>query len=165
MAVREIVLYPDPRLREACRPLDPSGDAAQGIVQDLWDTLDAHVGVGLSAPQIGHMVRAIVVDATRAKHPCLHHGRIALLNPVIVLAEGKTTFREGCMSVPDLVAHIQRAERLTLAGLLPDGRQVTISPEGFEAVIVQHEIDHLDGVLFIDRVRRARDLKPRTSGG
>jgi peptide deformylase len=161
MAVREIIRYPNPILRQPCRPADPSDPETRAVVQDLWDTLDAHVGVGLSAPQVGCSVRVIVVDATRSKRPCRNHGRLAVLNPKIVLSEGKASFREGCMSVPDLVAYIQRAERVTVAGMRPDGRQVTISPEGFEAVIVQHEIDHLDGILFIDRVRHARDLKPR----
>jgi peptide deformylase len=161
MPVQPIVLYPNGVLRETCRPADPSDPVTQQVVRDLGDTLDDHIGVGIAAPQIDRPLRIIVVDASRARRPCPNHGRVVLLNPEIVLAEGKITFREGCMSIPDLVAYIQRAERVTVAALRPDGTRVTLTAVGFEAVVLQHEIDHLDGVLFIDRVRRARDLKPR----
>ncbi|MCX7013367.1 MAG: peptide deformylase [Candidatus Sumerlaeota bacterium] len=161
MAVRPIVLYPNPILREKARHADPASEEVRRALQDLWDTLDDHTGVGLAAPQIGRPLRMIVVDATRARHPVSNHGRVALLNPRLLTAEGRISVREGCLSIPDLVAHVPRAERVTVAGTLPDGRPATLAPEGFEAVIFQHEIDHLDGVLFIDRVRRARDLKAR----
>jgi peptide deformylase len=161
MPVRPIVLYPNPILRRKAGHADPESAETRQALQDLWDTLDGHVGVGLAAPQIGHSLRIIVVDASRARRPVANHGRIALLNPQIILAEGETAFREGCLSIPDLVAHIRRAERAAVAGLLPDGRRTTLTSEGFEAVVFQHEIDHLDGILFIDRVRHARDLKTR----
>lgn len=161
MPERPVVLYPNPILRERCAHANPENAQTQQVIRDLWDTLDSHVGVGLAAPQIGHATRIVVVDATRARRPCRNHGRLALLNPAIVLSEGTISFREGCMSIPELVAYIRRAERVTVAATLPDGERTTLSTDGFEAVILQHEIDHLDGVLFIDHVRRARDLKLR----
>lgn len=161
MPRREILLYPDPFLRRRCRPAEPGSPEVEQAVQDLWDTLDSHVGVGLAAPQIGYDLRVIVVDASRARRPVPHHGRIALVNPEIVLAEGEVVFREGCLSIPDLVAYIRRAGQVTVAGFLPEGRRTTLIAEGFEAVVFQHEIDHLDGILFIDRVHRARDLQLR----
>ena len=161
MPIRPIVLYPNPILRGKAGHADPAEAETQRAIRDLWDTLDDHEGVGLAAPQIGYSLRIIVVDATRARQPVPNHGRVALLNPQVLLGEGRISLREGCLSIPDLVAHIRRPERTTIAGLLPDGQKTTISPGGFEAVIFQHEIDHLDGVLFIDRVRRARDLKAR----
>ncbi|OPZ10225.1 MAG: Peptide deformylase [candidate division BRC1 bacterium ADurb.BinA364] len=163
MPVRPILLLPNPLLRQTAPPADWAAPDTARVIQDLWDTLDSHVGVGLAAPQIGESLRAIVVDATRARRPAANHGRLALLNPRILLAEGRISFREGCLSVPDLVAHISRAERVAVAALAPDGSPLTIEAEGFEAVILQHEIDHLNGQLFIDRVRRARDLKPRSA--
>jgi peptide deformylase len=161
MAQREIVLYPADVLRQKAADADPGDPAVQEAVRDLWDTLDGHTGVGIAAPQIGESVRIIAVDATRARKPVPNHGRIALLNPEIVAREGEISFREGCMSIPDLVARIHRANRITVTGILPDGSPRKITAEGFEAVILQHEIDHLGGVLFIDRIRNARDLKPR----
>jgi peptide deformylase len=161
MPVRDIELYPSEVLRQKAADADPADPAVRDAVQDLWDTLDSHTGVGIAAPQIGAPLRIIAVDATRARKPVPNHGRIALLNPEIVAREGEISFREGCMSIPDLVARIHRASRITVTGITPDGTPRTITAEGFEAVIFQHEMDHLDGVLFIDRIRNARDLKPR----
>ena len=162
MAVpKEIVLYPDPLLRQVSAPASPGVPQTRLAVEELEATLDNHQGVGISAPQIGHLLQIIVVDATRAKRPVENHGRLVLLNPKIALAEGKASFREGCMSIPDLVAYVPRADQITITAQYPDGTPTVLTAEGFESVILQHEIDHLNGVLFIDRVRRARDIKPR----
>jgi peptide deformylase len=161
MPERSIVLYPNPILRKQAEAVAQGDERVKAVVQDLLDTLDSHVGVGIAAPQIGESVRIIAIDATRARRPVRNHGRLVLVNPEIVAREGRTSFREGCMSVPDLVAQIERSERVTVAAHKPDGEPLTIMAEGFEAVILQHEIDHLDGILFIDRVHSARDLKPR----
>jgi peptide deformylase len=162
MPAKPVILYPDPLLRTRAADIENIRDADRDLIRDLWDTLDAHAGVGLAAPQIGALYRIIVVDATRARRPVPNHGRLTLLNPTVLLNEGRISFREGCMSIPDLVAHVPRAEKISVAALLPDGSQTVIEAEGFEAVVLQHEIDHLDGVLFIDRVKRARDIKPRS---
>lgn len=161
MAVKPVVLYPDPILRAVAAPVDPTAEETAEALRDLWDTLDSHVGVGIAAPQIGVSSRIILVDATRAKRPVPNHGRLALLNPEIVLAEGEVSFREGCLSLPDMVAQVRRSNRVTVAAQTCEGEALTITAEGFEAVILQHEIDHLNGVLFIDRVRSARDIKIR----
>lgn len=157
----KLILYPNPLLRMPCAPAQPNTPETRQVIDRLSQELDNHVGVGIAAPQLGSLLRVIIVDATRARRPVENHGRLVMLNPKIVLSEGKTSFREGCMSVPDLVAYVPRAAKVTLAAQQPDGQPVAISAEGFEAVILQHEIDHLDGILFIDRVRRARDIKPR----
>ncbi len=161
MPVREIVLYPDPVLRARAPDADPADPRVREAARDLEDTLDSHAGVGIAAPQIGESLRIVVVDATRARKPVPNHGRVVLLNPEILAREGDITFREGCMSIPDLVARIPRAAKVTVTGQTLEGAPRTLVAEGFEAVIFQHEIDHLDGVLFIDRIRSARDLKPR----
>lgn len=162
MPVREIRLYPDPILRQRSANLECGAPETAQVVQDLWDTLDSHTGVGLAAPQIGHAVRAIVIDATRARRPVRNHGRLALLNPQILETRGMASFREGCLSVPEMVAHVRRAEHVTVVATLPDGAPITVMSEGFEAVILQHEIDHLNGIVFVDRVSSARDLKFRS---
>lgn len=165
MTIRAVVKYPNEILRHRSLPVDPDADDVTALIRDMWDTLDAHGGVGLAAPQIGSLLRIIVVDATRARRPVANHGRLCLINPQLLDTEGATAFREGCMSVPDLVARIPRSQRVVVAGHLPDGSPVTIISEGFEAVVFQHEIDHLDGILFIDRVHSASDLRPRASNG
>ena len=160
-ASKEIVLYPDPLLRMTSEPAAFDDPATRQVIEELEATLDNHLGVGISAPQIGHLRQVIVVDATRAKRPVTNHGRLVLLNPKIVLSEGKASFREGCMSIPDLVAYVPRADQITVTAENANGEPVVLTADGFESVILQHEIDHLNGVLFIDRVRRARDIKPR----
>ncbi len=162
MPVAKILLYPDPTLRMICASANAQKDETRKVIQNLCDTLDAGYGVGIAAPQIGAMLRIIIVDATRAKRPTANHGRLVLLNPQIVVSEGDISFREGCMSLPDLVGQVPRAEKVTIAARDVNGEPLVLSTEGYEAVILQHEIDHLDGVLFIDRVRRARDIKPRS---
>jgi len=161
LAVRPILTLPHPILRTVCAAARAPAEAWAGVIRDLWDTLDSHVGVGIAAPQIGENVRIVAVDASRAKRPVPNHGRLTLVNPVIVQREGRISFREGCLSVPDYVAHVERAAHIVVSAWDARGTPVSFAAEGFEAVVIQHEIDHLDGVLFIDRVRRARDLKPR----
>ncbi len=162
MAVRTILTLPHPILRQVCPEATLPPTQWSQVIQDLWDTLDNHVGVGIAAPQIGELIRIMAVDASRAKRPVANHGRLTLVNPVIVQREGRISFREGCLSVPQYVAHIERAARIVVTAWDANGNPFTLATEGFEAVVIQHEIDHLDGILFIDRVKRARDLKARS---
>jgi peptide deformylase len=160
MAIREILLLPDARLKQVSAPVGEVDEAVRALAHDLAETLDASPGVGLAAPQIGALVRMIIVDAGRhPRHP--GQGRFLLLNPEVVAAEGEQLFREGCLSVPEYTANIRRAASVSVRGRRLDGEIVTIAAEGFEAVVFQHEIDHLDGILFLDRVAHRRDLFPR----
>jgi peptide deformylase len=156
MARRDIILFPHPGLKEVCREIPEPTAATHRLLKDLSDTLDRSPGVGLAAPQIGVPLRAVVVDVNRAarpgKAPPLNHGRLTLLNPRVAKAEGELVFREGCLSVPDFLADIRRAARVRVEAWSAEGTPVAIETEGFEAVALQHEIDHLDGVLFLDRV-------------
>lgn len=156
MAVRDILLFPHPLLKTPCRAASDVDDAARALLKDLSDTMYASPGVGLAAPQIGALVRAVAVDVTRpspsGKPPPPGHGLILLLNPRVVKAEGEQKFREGCLSIPDFLADIRRAARVRVEGMDGDGRPAAVEAEGFEAVALQHEIDHLDGFLFLDRV-------------
>lgn len=160
--MREIVLYPDPRLRRKAYPIEPGSDEARALAEALEATLAAHIGVGIAAPQIGESRRMIRIDLTRAKRPVPHHGPMTLLNPEVVLREGRVVFQEGCLSIPGLVARVPRARRVKVVARGVEGEEIRLEAEGFEAVVLQHEIDHLDGILFLDRVRRARDVRVRS---
>lgn len=148
MAVREILLFPNPILKTVCEPVDPNSEETKQLVQDLIDTVEASPGVGLAAPQIGVAKRAFVVDV----RPKPGAGLLVLLNPEIVSANGPKTGREGCLSIPDFTAKVRRPQEIIVRGLNPEGRSIVVHSSGFEAVCIQHEIDHLDGVLFLDRV-------------
>jgi peptide deformylase len=160
MALRSLRLFPDPLLKEVSAAFSSVGADAVALLDDLADTLDAMPGVGLAAPQIGDSRRAVIVDVTRGARPGKptpkNHGRLALINPSIVRVEGTQTFREGCLSVPEFLADIVRAAWVRVEAWDRDGRPVVIETDGFEAVALQHEIDHLDGLLFLDRVADIR---------
>jgi peptide deformylase len=94
----------------------------------------------------------VVIDCSLALKPCANHGLLALINPVISRSEGKRLGREGCLSIPDFTGNVVRAEKITVNAMTTNGAQTRVEAEGFEAVVLQHEIDHLDGILFLDRV-------------
>ncbi len=163
MAVKKIIQYPDPILRENSDPASGVGERERSVIADLVDTMRSSPGVGLAAPQIGELVRIIVVDVT-PKSAGL--GLIALVNPVVTATDGTKCVREGCLSIPEYTADIERAEAVTIKGLNELGEDLTIKSSGFEAVALEHEIDHLDGVLFIDRIKSIKSLyKRRLKGG
>ncbi len=168
MAVRPVILYPDARLKTPCVAVDAVDARIRAAAQDLLDTMDAGPPrtVGIAAPQIGVMERVTIVDTSRnPKYPAAH-GLLVLVNPQIVAHDGEQFFREGCLSLPDYTANIRRHQNITVEALDLDGQPVCIESDGFEAVVLQHEIDHLDGILFLDRVANVKtDLfrrKPRS---
>jgi len=123
------------------------------VAADLLDTMNAHEGcVGLAAPQIDELVRIVVVDVSEHPRAASSNGLLLLVDPMIVAAEGSEVAREGCLSIPHLTANVRRATEITVKAATPDGEPVRITSEGFEARCLLHEIDHLDGVLFLDRV-------------
>jgi peptide deformylase len=147
--VREVLRYPHPALKAVARALEPrEADEIARVAADLVDTMDSfgHC-VGLAATQLGEMVRMVVVDVAGHKKATTTNGRLVLVNPRITHAEGAEVGREGCLSIPELTANVRRAMRIVVEH---DGG--SISSEGFEARCLQHEIDHLDGLLFLDRV-------------
>lgn len=151
MAVRPVLRLPERVLK---RPADPVGDDPyDALVSDLVDTMRASPAcVGLAAPQIGVSARAIVVDVTGHRKTTACHGLVVLLDPLLIDASGPEVGREGCMSVPDLTANVKRAARAVVGGRSADGGELVIATEGFEARAFQHEIDHLNGLLILDRV-------------
>jgi peptide deformylase len=150
--VREVLLHPDPRLKQVARRIEP-GDEARRIASDLVDTMRGGPRtVGVAAPQIGELVRVVVVDCSTHPKAIADHGLLALVNPVVVTAEGSAIGREGCLSIPQITANVRRATDVVVEALDPEGAAVRVEAEGFEARALQHEIDHIDGVLILDRV-------------
>jgi peptide deformylase len=158
MAILKILQYPDPALKKVSKEVLDIDDAVRADIRDLVDTMRASPGVGLAAPQLGILKRIIAVDVT-PKNPA--HGLIVLVDPVITSSTGSKTVREGCLSVPEYTANIKRAEEVTIKGFDADGLDLTIESSGFEAVALQHELDHLDGILFIDRIDSIKSLFKR----
>ena len=154
MAARDVLLFPNPLLKKTARPLGPDGgDEAARVATDLLDTMAAHPGcVGLAAPQLGELVRIVVVDVTGHKKATKTNGLLVLVDPEVVDATGAEVAREGCLSIPHLTANVRRATEIALRAWTPTREPVEVTSEGFEARCLLHEIDHLDGVLFLDRV-------------
>lgn len=167
MAVREVLVYPDPKLKEVCEPIDAFDDSVKQLLQDLVDTMiDAGHSVGVAAPQIGDLRRAAVVDVSKSKlgKKQENHGLMQMVNPEIIKKEGSCVVREGCMSVPDYTGNVTRAEAIVVEYLDEQQRHQVIRADGFEAIAIQHELDHLDGHLFLDRVSSLKtDLFRRKS--
>lgn len=151
MAVRPVHRLPARVLKQRAEAVGPGIDDA--LAQDLIDTMRASPAcVGLAAPQIGVPARAFVLDVSAHKKTTVCHGLVVMFDPVIVSSRGAERGREGCMSVPDLTADVTRARDIVVEGIGPGGERLTIATEGFEARAFQHEIDHLDGLLILDRV-------------
>lgn len=162
MAVLDILKIPDERLRQVSDPVTAFDDALRSFVADLEDTRGAGpAAVGIAAPQVGHFERIVIVDVSGRKK-ISNHGYMVLINPEIAHWEGFEIGREGCLSVPDFTGNVIRATRIKLIACDPCGAPLEFEMEGFEARAVQHEIDHLDGLLFVDRVvSRRTDLFQR----
>lgn len=153
MGVVPVRLFPDPVLSSACAPIGELDDAARQLGHDLLATMRASShSVGVAAPQIGVDLRAFCVDVTGHPKARSCHGELVLFDPVVVSRSGRHVGREGCMSVPDLTGDVARAEVIVVRGLGMDGGPVTVEADAFEARALQHELDHLDGLLFLDRV-------------
>ncbi len=147
--LRPILTYPDPFLTRKAIPVLRVDDKVRELVRDMFETMHAASGVGLAAPQIGVGRRVIVVDVSPMETESLP---VALVNPEIAERSGSVEGMEGCLSVPGVEGLVPRAESVLVRGLDLQGQPVRIRATGFLARALQHEIDHLDGVLFIDRI-------------
>lgn len=162
--VRPIVMVPDVRLKTPCARVEIFDQTLRDIARDLEDTMRAGPGsVGVAAPQIGETVRVAVVDTSgHRKFGPDSQGFFVLVNPEIIAREGQRIGREGCMSLPDFTANVSRAMSVTVRFQDLDGNFHELRAHDFEAVAMQHEIDHLDGILFLDRVSNLQtDVFPR----
>ncbi len=169
--IREIVIWPDPVLKTVAKPVDRVDDGIRRILDDMAETMYAADGVGLAAPQIAEGKRLIVIDTSpRQEGQKLVH----LVNPEIVRSEGVTTYTEGCLSVPGEAEEVERAEKVWVRALDYRGKPFELACEGLLAIAVQHESDHLQGVLFVDHLsslkreiirRRMKKLKAERAAG
>lgn len=162
MALLPILTYPDPRLKQESVDVICVDDEVRTFIANLEETMrNGPGGVGIAAPQVGRFERIVIVDVS-SKPKISHHGRLVLINPEISEWDGMKVGREGCMSVPDFTGNVIRAEKIKLSYLDEDGNVQQIEASGYEARAIQHEIDHLDGLLFLDRlVSRRNDLFKR----
>jgi peptide deformylase len=151
--IRRVLQLPHRTLSARCEPVGDVSDGARALGRDLLDTMRG-IGhsVGVAAPQIGVARRAFCVDVTGHPKARSCHGEVVLFDPVVVERAGVEIGREGCMSVPDLTGDVSRATSLVVEGLGMDGESRRLEVDAFEARAVQHELDHLEGLLFLDRV-------------
>ena len=155
MAIRSIREIGDDLLRKKSRPIEVIDEKIVQLLDDMYETLKQTAdGVGLAAPQVGVLKRAIVIDLSEEDGP----GPYKLINPVIKKRSGEQVCREGCLSVPGKLGDVIRPKRVVVEALNEKGEKVTIKAEGILAVVLSHEIDHLDGVLFIDRADELFDI-------
>jgi len=151
--IRDVLRYPDRRLKTPAVPIGVPGPAARRLAVDLRETA-AHFPrtVGLAAPQIGALWRMVYVDCTGHKKVPDAHGPLWMIDPVVTVATGAEVGREGCLSLPDITANVRRPTEIIVGYTDLDGERRTIEAHGFEARVILHEIDHLDGILILDRV-------------
>lgn len=149
----EVLHYPDSRLAEKSKPVEEITEEIKELAKAMAETMYKEDGVGLAAPQVGSLHRLVVIDVSG---PEVRNDLMTLVNPVIVSSEGSCDSEEGCLSVPGYRAKVKRSETVTVKAQDLDGNEVTVEGEGLLAICLQHEIDHLDGVLFIDKISRLK---------
>jgi len=147
--VREILIWPDPILKKKASPVAQVNDSIRALVNDMFETMYAADGVGLAAPQIGVLKNVIVLDTT-PRQP--DSKPVAMVNPQIISLEGKMVYTEGCLSIPGEAEEVERAAKVTVKFLDPEGNPQTLVAEGLLAVAIQHETDHLNGTMFVDHL-------------
>ncbi|MBW2499548.1 MAG: peptide deformylase [Deltaproteobacteria bacterium] len=155
MALREVLKFPDPRLKQVSKPISEVDDALRELARDMIEVMYDEPGIGLAAPQVGSFVRMFVIDTEWGEEGAERDPQV-VLNPQIVEREGRISWEEGCLSVPDYTATVERDALITLEAIDLDGNPIVERAEGLRAVCIQHEIDHLDGILFIDRISRLK---------
>lgn len=147
MALLDILTFPDARLRRTAEPVEQVNDEIRGLINDMLETMYAAPGIGLAAIQVNVPQRVIVIDISEA-----HDSPLCLVNPEILDRQGDEEMDEGCLSVPGFFETVRRAERIRVRALDRDGEPFELDADGLLAVCIQHEIDHLDGRLFVDHI-------------
>ncbi len=158
MAVREILTSKYPVLRQKAKKLKKVDASTQKLIDDMLETMRAANGLGLAAPQIGVSLRVLTIEVPEDKEDPHSGEQVILVNPEIVKAEGEQFGEEGCLSIPGYVGMVRRAMRVSVKGFNRKGKEVKVNGEGLLARALQHEIDHLDGILFTDRLEKPEDL-------
>lgn len=152
MALLNIVKEPDPILRKKAIKLRKADAGIRKLAEDMWETMMEAPGVGLAAPQIGKSIRLITVRVPADEEDGTEEANYTLLNPEIVKSLGEQVGAEGCLSIPGIAGNVKRAQAVTVKAMDLDNKPIRIKADGYLAVILQHEIDHLDGVLFTDLI-------------
>ncbi|MDM8566774.1 peptide deformylase [Candidatus Halobeggiatoa sp. HSG11] len=147
MALLKILHFPDSRLRTKAKPVKEVDAKIQNIITDMFETMYMAPGIGLAATQVNIHQRIIVIDVSENKNQPL-----CLINPNIISVDGQQSTEEGCLSVPGVFEQVQRAENITVQALDKNGKQLTLTADEILSVCIQHEIDHLNGKLFVDRI-------------
>lgn len=156
MALRTILHYPDPRLRQVAKPVAVVDDDIRLLIDDMAETMYAAPGIGLAAVQINVPKRVVVIDLSETRHALQ-----VFINPEVVERDGKQVFEEGCLSVPGVFDEVERAQHIRVRALDRDGKPFEIEAEGLLATCIQHEIDHLDGKVFVDYLSRLKQSRIR----
>jgi len=151
MALLDILIYPDTRLHAKAQPVEHVDKRVRSLIEDMAETMYDAPGIGLAAPQVNALERIIVIDISESKDSLL-----SLINPEIVSIAGDTEQEEGCLSVPGIYAQISRADKICVRALGKDGKEFELNAEGLLSVCIQHEIDHLDGKVFVDYLSRLK---------
>ncbi len=166
MALLEVLRFPDERLRNVAKPVEVVDDSIRKLIDDMFETMKQEQGIGLASIQVNVPKRVVVIDVSAEQDQ-----PIALVNPEIVARNGSVVSEEGCLSVPNNYAKVDRAETVTVRALDRDGNEFTVDADGMLAICIQHELDHLDGKLFIDylsplkrqRIRKKLEKEARLS--
>ena len=151
MALLDILIYPDPRLHARAKPVETVDDRVRTLIDDMSETMYAAPGIGLAAPQVNVLERIITVDVSETRDSL-----IAMVNPEIIEKEGKIESEEGCLSVPGIYAPVYRGEKVRVRALDRDGESFELEADGLLGICIQHEIDHLDGKVFVDYLSRLK---------
>ncbi len=151
----EVLQFPDPRLKLKSTPVTVVDDALRPLAAEMIQVMYDEPGIGLAAPQVGHAIRLLVMDTVWNEEGAEREPSV-IINPQILTREGQIEWEEGCLSVPDFTAEVERSEHVVVRYTNLEGEEVTEDVTGLRAVCFQHEIDHLDGILFIDRISRLK---------
>ena len=157
MAILEVLRFPDERLRTVAKPVAEVNSEIQALVDDMFDTMRDENGIGLAATQVDVHKRVVVMDVSEDQDT-----PYVFINPEIIHKEGKTISEEGCLSVPNNYAKVERAEKVTVKALDRDGQEFTLEAAGLLAICIQHELDHLKGKLFVDYLSPLKRQRIRT---
>jgi peptide deformylase len=153
VAVLEILKYPHPLLKKRCEEVDRIDGVVKKLIRDMTETMYQANGIGLAACQVGVSRRVIVVDVSPIDQ---EKDFFSIINPEVISEEGEIEHEEGCLSVPDCLEKLKRKEKVLIRGFSPAGKEIEISAEGILAIAIQHEIDHINGVLILDRISRLK---------
>ncbi|AUI66776.1 MULTISPECIES: peptide deformylase [Glaesserella] len=151
MAILDVLIYPDDNLAKVCQPVETVDAELNTFIDNMFETMYQHEGIGLAAPQVNVLKRVVTIDIEGDKT-----NQIVLINPEIIESSGETGIEEGCLSIPGCRALVPRKEKLTVKALNRDGKEFTLEADGLLAICIQHEIDHLNGVLFVDHISQLK---------